>query len=113
MLGTLELAAFAPDAFSPDQFQLLSRVAGQIAIAVSNASSYKRIEELNAQLAQEKLYLQDEIRIEQRFEEIIGRSPALRRVLREIQTVAPTDSTVLVSARRERARSSSPAPSIS
>jgi formate hydrogenlyase transcriptional activator len=97
VVGTLELAAFTVDAFSPDQFQLLMRVAGQIAIAVTNASSYKRIEELNAQLAQERLYLQDEIRIEQRFEEIIGRSPALRRVLREIQTVAPTDSTVLIS----------------
>jgi formate hydrogenlyase transcriptional activator len=96
VLGTLDLAAFAPDAFSPDQFQLLTRVAGQIAIAVSNAFSYKRIEELNAQLAQEKLYLQDEIRSEHRFEEIIGRSAALRRVLREIETVAPTDSTVLI-----------------
>ncbi len=97
VLGTLNLAAFAPDAFSPNQFGLLTRVAGQIAIAVSNAFSYKRIEELNAQLGQEKLYLQDEIRSEQLFEDIIGRSPALRRVLREIETVAPTDSTVLIS----------------
>jgi formate hydrogenlyase transcriptional activator len=97
VLGTLNLAAFAPNAFSPDQFGLLTRVAGQIAIAVSNAFSYKRIEELNAQLAQEKLYLQDEIRSEQLFEDIIGRSGALRRVLREIETVAPTDSTVLIS----------------
>jgi formate hydrogenlyase transcriptional activator len=96
VLGTLDLAAFAPDAFCADQFDLLTRVAGQIAIAVSNAFSYRRIEELNAQLAQEKLYLQDEIRSEHRFEEIIGRSTALRRVLNEIETVAPTDSTVLV-----------------
>jgi formate hydrogenlyase transcriptional activator len=96
-LGTLDLGAFAPEAFSPDQFGLLTRVAGQIAIAVNNAVSYKRIEELNAQLSQEKLYLQDEIRSEHDFEEIVGRSAALRRVLREIQTVAPTDSTVLIS----------------
>jgi formate hydrogenlyase transcriptional activator len=96
ILGTLDLAAFAPDAFCPDQFGLLTRVAGQIAIAVSNACAYERIEELNAQLAREKLYLQDEIRSEQLFEDIIGRSPALRRVLREIETVAPTDSTVLI-----------------
>jgi formate hydrogenlyase transcriptional activator len=96
VLGTLDLAAFAPDAFSSDQFDLLTRVAGQIAIAVSNAVSYKRIEELNAQLAQEKLYFQDEIRSEHLFDEIIGRSTALRRVLKEIQTVAPTDSTVLI-----------------
>jgi formate hydrogenlyase transcriptional activator len=97
ILGTLDLGAFAHGAFSPDQFPLLTRVAGQIAIAVRNASSYGRIEELNAQLAREKLYLQDEIRSEHQFEEIIGRSRALGRVLREIQTVAPTDSTVLIS----------------
>jgi formate hydrogenlyase transcriptional activator len=96
-LGTLDLGSFADNAFSADQFQLLSRVAGQIAIAVRNAFSYKRIEELNAQLAQEKLYLEDEIRSDHLFHEIVGRSPALRRVLREIQTVAPTDSTVLIS----------------
>jgi formate hydrogenlyase transcriptional activator len=96
-LGTLDLAAFAPDAFSPDQFGLLMRVAGQIAIAVRNAFAYERIEEVNTQLAQEKLYLQDEIRTEQLFEDIVGRSQALRRLLREVETVAPTDSTVLIS----------------
>jgi formate hydrogenlyase transcriptional activator len=96
-LGTLDLGALAPDAFSPEQFPLLTRVAGQIAIAVRNAVSYQRIEELNAQLSQEKLYLQDEIRSEHLFEDIIGRSRALARVLREIETVAPTDSTVLIS----------------
>jgi formate hydrogenlyase transcriptional activator len=99
VLGTLDLAAFEPDVFSPDQFGLLTRIAGQIAIALRNAFSYERIEELNAQLAQEKLYLQDEIRSDHlvEFEDIIGRSAALRRVLREIETVAPTDSTVLIS----------------
>ena len=95
-LGTLNLGAFADDAFSPRQFPLLTRVAGQIAIAVRNAVSYERIEELNAQLAREKLYLEDEIRSDYQFEEIIGRSRALSRVLREIETVAPTDSTVLI-----------------
>ena len=97
ILGTLNLGAFSHDAFSSDQFPLLTRVAGQIAIAVRNAFSYERIEELNAQLAREKLYLEDEIRGDYQFEEIIGRSKALDRVLREIQTVAPTDSTVLIS----------------
>jgi formate hydrogenlyase transcriptional activator len=97
ILGTLNLGALSDDAFSPDQFPLLTRVAGQIAIAVRNAFSYERIEELNAQLAREKLYLEDEIRSDYQFDEIIGRSKALGRVLKEIQTVAPTDSTVLIS----------------
>jgi len=96
IIGTLNLAAFADAAFSAEQFPLLMRVAGQIAIAVRNAFSYERIEQLNAQLAREKLYLEDEIRSEQRFDEIIGRSRTLRRVLHEIETVAPTDSTVLI-----------------
>jgi formate hydrogenlyase transcriptional activator len=96
IIGTLNLGAFREGAFSPDQFPLLTRVAGQIAIALRNAFSYQRIEELNAQLAHEKLYLEDEIRTEHQFGEIIGRSKALSRVIREIQTVAPTDSTVLI-----------------
>ena len=97
VLGTLTLGAFADDAFSTPQFPLLTRVAGQIAIALRNAFSYERIEQLNAQLSREKLYLEDEIRSEHQFEEIIGGSRALARVLREVQTVAPTDSTVLIS----------------
>jgi formate hydrogenlyase transcriptional activator len=96
-LGTLDLAAFDRDAFSPALFGLLTRIAGQIAIAVRNAISYERIEALNAQLAREKVYLQDEIRSDQLFEDIVGGSAALRRVLKEIETVAPTDSTVLIS----------------
>jgi formate hydrogenlyase transcriptional activator len=96
-IGTLDLAAFDRDAFSPSLFGLLSRIAGQIAIAVRNATSYERIETLNAQLAREKLYLQDEIRSDQLFEDIVGGSTALRRVLKEIETVAPTGSTVLIS----------------
>ena len=95
-IGTLNLGAFDPDTFSEAQLPLLKQVAGQIAIAVSNALSYKRIEELNAQLAHERVYLQDEIRSEQLFEDIVGHSDALRRVLAEIETVAPTDSTVLI-----------------
>jgi formate hydrogenlyase transcriptional activator len=95
-LGTLDLAAFDRDAFSPALFGLLTRIAGQIAIAVRNAFSYERIESLNAQLAREKVYLQDEIRSDQLFEDIVGGSAALRRVLKEIETVAPTGSTVLI-----------------
>ena len=96
VIGTLNLAAYADGVFSPEHFPLLTRVAGQIAIALRNAFSYERIQELNAQLSREKMYLEDEIRDEQQFDEIIGRSRALARVLREIQTVAPTDSTVLI-----------------
>ena len=73
-----------------------TQVAGQVAIALDNALSYKRIEELNERLAEEKVYLEDEIRTDNRFEEIVGQSRALKATLKQLETVAPTDSTVLI-----------------
>ena len=96
MLGTLNLGARREDLFSPDDVAMLTQAAGQIAIALDNSLSYRRIEELNAQLAEEKVYLEDEIRTEHQFEEIIGRSKALNVILKQIETVAPTDSNVLI-----------------
>jgi formate hydrogenlyase transcriptional activator len=86
----------AENAFTQEDVDFLAQVASQVAIAVANALAYRQIADLKDQLAQEKLYLEDEIRTEQGFEEIIGRSEALRAVLRQLETVAPTDSTVLV-----------------
>jgi formate hydrogenlyase transcriptional activator len=82
--------------FNPEDIPFYTQVAGQIAIALENALSYKRIEELNARLAEEKVYLEDEIRTDNRFEEIIGQSRALKAILKQVETVAPTDSTVLI-----------------
>jgi formate hydrogenlyase transcriptional activator len=96
ILGTLNLGGRGEDLFSADDVAVLAQAAGQIAIALDNALSYKRIEELNAQLAEEKVYLEDEIRTEHQFEEIIGRSKTLKAILKQIETVAPTDSTVLI-----------------
>ncbi len=95
-LGLLSLARLAPVPFSPRDLEFLSLVANQVAIAVENALAYHEIAELKDKLAQEKVYLEDEIRSELNFDEIVGRSSALRSVLQEIETVAPTDSTVLI-----------------
>jgi formate hydrogenlyase transcriptional activator len=95
-VGTLAMASLQPDAYCEEEVRFLSLVAGQVAIALENALAYREIAELKDRLAQEKVYLQDEIRSELNFEEIVGRSPALRKVLQEIETVAPTDSTVLI-----------------
>ncbi len=95
-MGTLNLGARREDLFSADDVALFSQAAGQIAIALDNALSYERIEELNAQLAEEKVYLEDEIRTEHQFEEIIGESKALKAILKQIETVAPTGSNVLI-----------------
>ena len=75
---------------------LLVQVAGQVAIAVENALAFQEIAELKNKLAQEKLYLEDEIRSEMNFDEIVGESSSLRAVLKQVETVAPTDSTVLI-----------------
>ena len=95
-LGVLELVRFKYPAFTQADMDFMFQFAGQISIAISNALAYRQITELKNQLAREKLYLEDEIRSEQGFEEIIGRSDAIRAVLRKIETVAPTDSTVLI-----------------
>jgi formate hydrogenlyase transcriptional activator len=94
--GVLNLARRSENPFSPDEVRFLTQVASQIAIAVENALAYGQIAELKDKLAQEKLYLEDEIRTEMNFEEIVGTSAALRRVLKEVETVGPTESTVLI-----------------
>lgn len=95
VLGALNVASRREE-ITPEEVTLLEQVAGQIAIALDNAAAYSRIGELNARLAEEKLYLKDEIRTNYFFEEIIGRSAALAAVLRQVETVAPSDSTVLI-----------------
>jgi formate hydrogenlyase transcriptional activator len=95
-IGILVLARLRDDAFSQADISFLSQVANQIALAVENALAYREIRELKEQLSKEKLYLEDEIRTEMNFAQIIGNSASLRRVLKHVETVAPTDSTVLI-----------------
>src|SRR3984957_2172483 len=96
VLGALCLARLQKNAFTQPDVDFLSQIAGQIAIAFDNALAYRQITELKDQLTQEKLYLENELRSEMNFEEIIGNSAALRKVLRQVEAVAPTGSTVLI-----------------
>jgi formate hydrogenlyase transcriptional activator len=95
-LGTLDIASRSESAFTEEDVKLLTHIAKQIAIAVENALAYREISALKDKLAQEKLYLEEEIRSEMNFDQIVGDSPALRQVLELVQTVAPSDSTVLL-----------------
>ncbi len=95
-VGVLSLGAHRMNAFSPDDLPFLTQVAHQVAIAVENAVAFEEVSDLKNKLTLEKLYLEDEIRSELKFEEIVGKSEALRRVLHQVETVAPTDSTVLI-----------------
>ncbi|HKY03884.1 MAG TPA: sigma 54-interacting transcriptional regulator [Blastocatellia bacterium] len=95
-LGTLGFATLREAVFSDDEVELLCLVANQVAIAVENALAFREIETLKNKLASEKLYLEDEIRTEHNFEELIGTSPSFKRILEQIETVAPTDAAVLI-----------------
>jgi formate hydrogenlyase transcriptional activator len=92
----LVLGRLRDDSFSPADISFLTQVANQIALAVENALAYREIRELKEQLSKEKLYLEDEIRTQMNFAQIIGNSASLGRVLKQVETVAPTDSTVLI-----------------
>ena len=95
-LGVLGVARRGEEGFDHEEKDLIGQIAGQVATALDNALAYREIADLKDQLAEEKLYLEDEIRSELSFDEIVGRSAALRRVLKQVETVAPTDSTVLI-----------------
>ncbi len=95
-LGTLVFTSKQPSAYDRADIDFLQQVANQVAVAVENALAFQEIEALKDHLAQEKAYLEEEVRTEHNFEDIIGESPALRRVLKQVETVASTDSTVLV-----------------
>jgi formate hydrogenlyase transcriptional activator len=96
VLGTLSISRTTETPFVPADIDFLSRASGQIAIAIENALAYREISELKDKLAQEKLYLEEEFRNEMGFEQIIGNSKALKHVLQQVETVAPSDSTVLL-----------------
>ena len=95
-LGTLNLASKEHNAFIGQDLDFLEQVVAQVAVALDNAHAYREIAELKDKLTKEKLYLEDEIRSERNFEEIVGESAALKQVLNEAKTVAPSDATVLI-----------------
>jgi formate hydrogenlyase transcriptional activator len=95
-LGVLTLGSRVENLISPEDVDFLMRAAGQVAIAIENRLAYREVAELKDKLAQEKLYLEEEIRGEKDFEGIVGQSSALRHVLNMVETVAPSDSTVLL-----------------
>jgi formate hydrogenlyase transcriptional activator len=95
-LGVLGLASLREDGFDQIDADLLLNIANQVALACENILQYRQIESLKNKLASEKGYLEEEIKTQYNFAEIVGQSAALRGVLKAVETVAPTDSTVLL-----------------
>ena len=95
-IGTLGVGSLKTDQYCEADAEILQDVANQVALAITNMQAYEEIAELKARLENENVYLQEEIRTDHNFEEITGNSPALLDVLRKVEQVAPTDSTVLI-----------------
>jgi len=95
-IGTLSFVSREPDRYSDQDASFLQEVANQVVLAIRNMKSYDEIASLKARLEKENVYLREELRAEHNFEEIVGNSPALLSVLRSVEQVAPTGSTVLV-----------------
>jgi formate hydrogenlyase transcriptional activator len=95
-VGALSVVSRQEGSFGQREVEMLVQIAGQVAMAVDNAMAFRRIAELRDRLTQERQYLEEEINLEHRFDDIVGESTGLRNVLRQIETVAPTDATVLI-----------------
>lgn len=96
VIGTVNLGRLSEGVFSQGDVDFLAQVANQIAIGVENALNYQQVTEARERLAEERDYLIEEIRTDHDFEAIIGQSPALKRILKQAELVAPTGSTVLI-----------------
>ncbi|MBV8478549.1 MAG: sigma 54-interacting transcriptional regulator, partial [Acidobacteria bacterium] len=95
-IGTLNVTSKTADQYSGEDADFLREVAAQVTLAVENMKAYEDIQTLKRKLEAENVYLQEEIRTEHNFEEIVGASPALMDVLQKVEMVAPTDATVLL-----------------
>jgi formate hydrogenlyase transcriptional activator len=95
-IGAMAVASRSEGAFSARDSEMLAQIATQVAVAVNNVMAFRRMAELRDRLRQEKQYLEAEIDLEHSYEDIVGESAGLRQVLQQIETVAPTDATVLI-----------------
>jgi len=95
-LGVLVLGSTRPDAFTTGDLTLLNQVAAQLAIAIENARTGREVEQLRSQLGHEKRFLEGEPHTQLHFEEIIGESSAVKRVLDQVGIVAASDATVMI-----------------
>src|ERR1700733_10395361 len=95
-IGLLSLVRREKDQYSDEDAGFLQEVANQVTLAIQNMQSYREIDNLKARVEKENVYLREELHTEHNFEEIVGNSPALLKVLRTVDQVAPTDSTVLI-----------------
>jgi len=96
LLGTIYLGSRRENCFGEADLDLLRQVGDQIALALDNALAWGKLSASRDRLEEERVYLKSEIASEYNFENIVGKSEALQKVLSQVSIVAPTDSTVLL-----------------
>jgi formate hydrogenlyase transcriptional activator len=96
VIAVMQLTKYAAGAVKTQQADFLSALASQLSVAVANALEHRAVVASRDQLALERVYLREEIDRSSMFEEIVGSSEPLRKVLSQVSRVAPTDSTVLI-----------------
>ncbi len=95
-LGVLFFMAAREGAFHELRRDLLDQVGSAVAVALDHCLAYEEVRDLRDRLVRENVYLQEEIRREHPFEELVGSSPTLLAALRKIEQVAPTNTSVLI-----------------
>lgn len=95
-LGVLSFASSSAKAYGPDQMDFLRSVASLVAIALENVSAFQQVSAQRARLATENLYLEEELQSHCGFDEIVGKSDALRHVLAQAEQAANSDCTILI-----------------
>jgi formate hydrogenlyase transcriptional activator len=95
-LGTFNMGWRQDGAFATEEITFLKHFASRIASVLDSFGAYREIARLSDKLRREKLSLESEIHSTQNFAEVIGESPALKHVLAQVETVAPSDATVLI-----------------
>ena len=97
LLGVLKLAQCDEKVFTTTNLKLLRQIAERVSIAIDNALAYREIQRLKERLVDENLALTEQLNnVESEFGEIIGRSEAMNSVLKKVEMVAQSDSTVLI-----------------
>ncbi|YCI80092.1 formate hydrogenlyase transcriptional activator FlhA [Enterobacteriaceae bacterium] len=97
VLGVLKLAQCKAQVFTANNLKLLRQIAERVAIAVDNALAYREIRRLKERLIDENLALTEQINnVAGDFGEIIGRSSAMMAVMKQVEMVAQSNSTVLI-----------------
>ena len=91
------LAVFEREPVTDEATVWFRMIADHVAVAIANARAFEEIERLKAQLELENTFLKEEVLEAQNFGEIVGQSPAIANLVQQIELVAPTDATVLIS----------------